>query len=240
MADTVPPPQTPIPVKTSPQPEDRILLEGPHSRLREARLLLKVIADFIAGFRTLHFCGPCVTVFGSARIGDGHPYYQLGIEVGKGLARLGFTVMTGGGPGLMEAANRGAREAGGRSVGVNIVLPFEQAPNRYCDRIVTSRLFLRAQGAAVQVFIRVRRAAGRAGHARRAERSADAHSDEEDPALPRRPDGGDLLAWVSGPARRYGQGRHGERERPEAVPRHRQTSTKRSSTSANTRSRSSS
>src|SRR5688572_24407679 len=121
MADTAPPPQTPIPVETSPQPEDRILLEGPHSRLREARLLLHVIADFIAGFRTLHFCGPCVTVFGSARIGDGHPYYQLGIEVGKGLARLGFTVMTGGGPGLMEAANRGAREAGGRSVGVNIV-----------------------------------------------------------------------------------------------------------------------
>ncbi len=141
MADTAPPPQTPIPVETSPQPEDRILLEGPHSRLREARLLLNVIADFIAGFRTLHFCGPCVTVFGSARIGDGHPYYQLGIEVGKGLARLGFTVMTGGGPGLMEAANRGAREAGGRSVGVNIVLPFEQAPNRYCDRIVTSRYF---------------------------------------------------------------------------------------------------
>ncbi len=140
-APIVPPAPNVPPVKTSPQPEDRILLEGPHSRLREARLLLKVIKDFVLGFRTLHFCGPCVTVFGSARIREGHPYYQLGIELGKGLARLGFTVMTGGGPGLMEAANRGAREAGGRSVGVNIVLPFEQAPNRYCDRIVTSRYF---------------------------------------------------------------------------------------------------
>jgi uncharacterized protein (TIGR00730 family) len=132
---------TPAPVKASPEPEDRILLEGPHSRLRELRLLAKVIKDFIGGFRTLHFSGPCVTVFGSARIREGHPYYRIGVDLGKGLARFGFTVMTGGGPGLMEAANRGAREAGGRSVGVNIVLPFEQAPNRYCDRIVTCRYF---------------------------------------------------------------------------------------------------
>src|SRR5262245_46688508 len=142
MSDTAAEPkQTPNPVKTSSQPEDRILLEGPHSRIREARLILNAVRDFIVGFRTFHFCGPCVTVFGSARIREGHPYYQLGVEVGKGLAHLGFTVMTGGGPGLMEAANRGAREAGGRSVGVNIVLPFEQAPNRYCDRIVTCRYF---------------------------------------------------------------------------------------------------
>ena len=135
------PADTAQPVTPTPQPDDRILLEGPHSRIREARLLFKAIQDFINGFRTFHFCGPCVTVFGSARIREGHPYYQLGIEVGKGLAKMGFTVMTGGGPGLMEAANRGAREAGGGSVGVNIVLPFEQAPNRYCDRIVTCRYF---------------------------------------------------------------------------------------------------
>ena len=128
-------------IPTSSQPADRILLEGPHSRIREFRLLLHVVQDFIAGFRILHFCGPSVTVFGSARMAEGHPYYHLGTEMGKGLARLGFTVMTGGGPGLMEAANRGAREAGGRSVGVNIVLPFEQLPNRYCDRIVTCRYF---------------------------------------------------------------------------------------------------
>ena len=76
--------------------------------------MLRVAWEFIAGFRALHFVGPCVTVFGSARFGESHPHYALGREVGRGLARLGFTVMTGGGPGMMEAANRGAREAGGR------------------------------------------------------------------------------------------------------------------------------
>jgi uncharacterized protein (TIGR00730 family) len=104
-------------------------------------LILRAVRDFIAGFRTLHFVGPCVTVFGSARYDDSHPYYALGRDVGRGLAGLGFTVMTGGGPGLMEAANRGAREAGGRSVGCNIALPVEQAPNRYLDRWVTCRYF---------------------------------------------------------------------------------------------------
>ena len=120
---------------------DRILLEGPHSRRKELGLVLRTIRDFIAGFRTLHFVGPCVTVFGSARFDESHPYYALGRELGRGLAQLGFTVMTGGGPGLMEAANRGAREAGGRSVGCNIKLPAEQSPNRYLDRSVTCRYF---------------------------------------------------------------------------------------------------
>src|SRR6186713_1184719 len=142
MTDTAADPkQTPNPVKTSSLPEDRILLEGPHSRLREARLLIKVVWDFLRGFRALHFCGPCVTVFGSARIREGHPYYQLGVEVGKGLTRLGFTVMTGGGPGLMEAANRGARDVGARSVGCNITLPHEQNPNPYLDHWLTVRYF---------------------------------------------------------------------------------------------------
>src|SRR5678815_3959979 len=98
---------------------DRVLLEGPHSRTRELWLVLRALRDFIAGFRTLHLGGPCVTVFGSARYDEAHPYYTLGREVGRGIAGLGFTVMTGGGPGLMEAVNRGAREAGGRSVGCN-------------------------------------------------------------------------------------------------------------------------
>jgi len=120
---------------------DRVLLEGPHSRRKELWLVLRALRDFIAGFRTLHFAGPCVTVFGSARYDDSHPYYALGREVGRGLASLGFTVMTGGGRGLMEAANRGAREAGGRSVGCNIQLPDEQVPNRYLDRSVTCRYF---------------------------------------------------------------------------------------------------
>ena len=132
---------TPKSPPVDPKPDDRVLLEGPHSRVREMRLLFRAVIDFIRGFRTLHFCGPCVTVFGSARIPESHPYYHLGMELGKGLTRIGFTVMTGGGPGLMEAVNRGAKEAGGRSVGVNIILPIEQEPNRYLDKMVNCRYF---------------------------------------------------------------------------------------------------
>src|SRR5688572_6404147 len=120
---------------------DRVLLEGPHSRRKDLWLVLRTVRDFITGFRTLHFVGPCVTVFGSARYTESHPYYSLGRGVGTALAGMGFTVMTGGGPGLMEAANRGARDAGGRSVGCNIELPKEQAPNAYLDRSVTCRYF---------------------------------------------------------------------------------------------------
>jgi uncharacterized protein (TIGR00730 family) len=120
---------------------DRVLLEGPHSRIREALLLLRAGRDFIRGFRALHFVGPCVTVFGSARFDERHRYYAMARDVGAALARVGFTVMTGGGPGVMEGANRGAREAGGRSVGCNVELPFEQEPNPYLDRWVTCRYF---------------------------------------------------------------------------------------------------
>ena len=87
----------------------------------------------IRGFRRLHFVGPCVTVFGSARVREGESEYELARDVGAALSRIGFTVMTGGGPGVMEAANRGAKEAGGHSVGCNIELPHEQAPNPYLD-----------------------------------------------------------------------------------------------------------
>ena len=121
--------------------DDRVLLEGPHSRTRELWLVLRTVHEFIMGFRALHFVGPCVTVFGSARIGEGDPYYSIARDLGRRIARLGFTVMTGGGPGLMEAANRGARDAGGRSIGCNITLPAEQAPNPYLDRWVTCRHF---------------------------------------------------------------------------------------------------
>src|ERR1044072_3256443 len=100
---------------------DRVLLEGPHSRFQELRLLFRAGRDFIYGFRKLHFVGPCVTVFGSARFDEHHRYYAMGREVGRRLAGSGFTVMTGGGPGVMEAANRGAKDAGGRSLGCNIV-----------------------------------------------------------------------------------------------------------------------
>jgi uncharacterized protein (TIGR00730 family) len=117
------------------------MLAGPHSRLKELWLLLRTVRDFIRGFRVLHFVGPCVTVFGSARFNEGHPFYELARQVGSRLSRMGFTIMTGGGPGLMEAANRGAREAGGRSVACNIELPREQHPNPYLDRYVTCEYF---------------------------------------------------------------------------------------------------
>ena len=121
--------------------EDRALLEGPQTRRRDLGLILRSVKDFVVGFRTLHFVGPCVTVFGSARFNDGHEYYELGRQVADAISRLGFTVMTGGGPGLMEAANRGAKEAGGRSVACNIRLPSEEFANRYLDRSITVHHF---------------------------------------------------------------------------------------------------
>jgi uncharacterized protein (TIGR00730 family) len=120
---------------------ERRFLSGPQPRRHELRQAVKIFAECIRGFRVLHFVGPCVTVFGSARFDDGHPYYALTREVGRRLAQAGFTVMTGGGPGLMEAANRGAKDANGRSVGCNIRLPVEQAPNPYLDRWLLFRYF---------------------------------------------------------------------------------------------------
>lgn len=112
---------------------EKKFLSGPQTRTFELRFSLRVLFEFLRGFRTLHFVGPCVTVFGSARFPAGHPYYELARQAGSELAKAGFTVMTGGGPGIMEAANRGAKEAGGRSVGCNIRLPFEQKANPYLD-----------------------------------------------------------------------------------------------------------
>lgn len=121
--------------------DDRRLLEGPRSRTAEFLRLLRIMREFVRGFRALHFVGPCVSVFGSARFDEAHPYYQMGREIGAAIARLGFAVITGGGPGIMEAANRGAKDAGGYSIGCNIVLPKEQAPNPYLDRVMTFRYF---------------------------------------------------------------------------------------------------
>ena len=113
--------------------EEQIFLEGPHSRKEEFIFTVKVLFEFIKGFRKFHFLGPCATVFGSARFSQEHPYYKSAREFGSELVKLGFTVMTGGGPGIMEAANRGAKDAGGKSVGCNIQLPVEQHPNSYLD-----------------------------------------------------------------------------------------------------------
>ena len=130
-----------IPASPSSQREERIFLEGPQSRKWEFWTVLRIMREFIRGFRVLHFVGPCVTVFGSARFKEDHEYYRLAREVGSRLTDIGFTVMTGGGPGIMEAANRGARESGGRSIGCNIMLPHEQQANPYLDRVVTFRYF---------------------------------------------------------------------------------------------------
>jgi hypothetical protein len=121
--------------------EDGHFLEGPHPRSLELRRLLRIGADFIRGFRGLHFVGPCVTVFGSARFQEDHPYYEMAREMGRRLGRAGFTILTGGGPGIMEAANRGARDVGARSIGCNIILPKEQKPNPYLDRWLEFRYF---------------------------------------------------------------------------------------------------
>lgn len=98
---------------------------------------LKVMGQFIKGFRNLHFVGPCVTVFGSARFDENNKYYQMTRLVGAEISKLGFTVMTGGGPGIMEAANRGAKDVNGKSVACNIELSHEQQPNPYLDSFVT-------------------------------------------------------------------------------------------------------
>ncbi|HEY8398491.1 MAG TPA: TIGR00730 family Rossman fold protein [Flavihumibacter sp.] len=122
-------------------PKELFYLDGPKPRNHEFVFAWKVFAQFLKGFRTLHFVGPCITVFGSARFGEDHPYYELARECGRRIAEHGFTTMTGGGPGVMEAANRGAFEAGGYSVGCNIHLPFEQQANPYLHKSITFDYF---------------------------------------------------------------------------------------------------
>jgi uncharacterized protein (TIGR00730 family) len=116
-------------------------LEGPQSRWKDFKYTLSVLFEFIKGFRALHFVGPCVVIFGSARFKEDHKYYKQARSLGAEIAQLGFTIMTGGGPGIMEAANRGAKDVGGKSVGCNIVLPAEQNPNPYLDKWVNIKYF---------------------------------------------------------------------------------------------------
>ena len=128
------------PKNTMPLHEIRFL-EGPRSRWDNLKFVVDIAWEFIRGFRALHFSGPCVAVFGSARFTESNPYYAMTRQLSAEIAKLGLTIMTGGGPGLMEAANRGARDVGGRSVGCNIVLPMEQEPNPYLDKWVNIRYF---------------------------------------------------------------------------------------------------
>ena len=121
--------------------EEYSFLSGPRSRLLELLFTLKVGWYFIRSFQKMHFLGPCITVFGSARIRPSSNYYKQAEKIGAAIAKMGFTVMTGGGPGIMEAANKGAFEAGGYSVGCNIVLAEEQKPNVYLHKWISIPYF---------------------------------------------------------------------------------------------------
>ena len=120
---------------------ERQFLKGRRERRQDLESAVRIFLEFIRGFESLEFDWPCVTVFGSARFREGHAYYDMARSVGRRLAEEGFAVMTGGGPGIMEAANRGCKDAGGYSVGCNIILPWEEQPNAYLDRYVTFEHF---------------------------------------------------------------------------------------------------
>jgi uncharacterized protein (TIGR00730 family) len=115
---------------------EKAFLRGKRTRHEDLESAVTMFLEVLRGFESMDFEGPCVTVFGSARFEKGHPYYQLARDMGRALAEAGYAVMTGGGPGLMEAANRGARDAGGLSLGCNIKLPKEQKPNKYLDKFI--------------------------------------------------------------------------------------------------------
>lgn len=136
MADDVPKATDQAPFLKSLRDAEKSFLSGRRSSADELESAVRVFLEMLRGFEELNFEGPCVTVFGSAQFSETHPYYAMGREVGRRLAEAGYNVMTGGGPGVMEAANRGAREAGGLSIGCNIHLPHEQKPNRYLDHFV--------------------------------------------------------------------------------------------------------
>ena len=128
--------------------EDEQLLAGPNKAPSPIDFtetdpwrVMRITGELVAGFDKLAHVGPAISIFGSARIGEDDPYYQAAREIGRRLAEQGFAVITGGGPGIMEAANRGAREAGGLSIGCNIQLPHEQGTNPYVDVAMTFQYF---------------------------------------------------------------------------------------------------
>jgi uncharacterized protein (TIGR00730 family) len=120
---------------------EREFLATSRTPQKERARLRRINDEFERAFKTFYELGPAVTVFGSARFKETHPYYKLARAVGAELAKTGFATLTGGGPGIMEAANRGAHEAGGKSYGLNIILPHEQAENPYVERSFEFRYF---------------------------------------------------------------------------------------------------
>jgi len=125
----------------APGADEREFLATARTPAGERARLNRINDEFERAFRMLYPVGPAVTVFGSARFKEDHRYYKLARAVGAGLAAAGFATLTGGGPGIMEAANRGAHEAGGSSYGLNIILPHEQGENPYVDRSMEFRYF---------------------------------------------------------------------------------------------------
>ena len=139
---------------------DDSLRDGPHEVTEDEKLLqfpsseagdfthtdtwrvLRIMGEFIAGFDTLASLDKAVTIFGSARVPRDHPHYRAAEETAFRLAQRGFAIITGGGPGIMEAGNKGARRGGARSIGCNIELPYEQRPNPYVDTLISFRYFL--------------------------------------------------------------------------------------------------
>jgi uncharacterized protein (TIGR00730 family) len=121
--------------------EEAALLCGPDDLLVDFDRAVRLFNEFVSGCRALYDVGRAVTVFGSARFAETHPYYVMARELGRRLAEAGYAVITGGGPGIMEAATRGAKEGGGLTVGCNIVLPQEQRPNPYLDRVLHFHYF---------------------------------------------------------------------------------------------------
>ena len=115
---------------------EKAFLRGRRTRHEDLESVVTIFLEFLRGFESFDFEGPCVTVFGSSRFKEDHEYYKLARDMGAALARAGYAVMTGGGPGIMEAANRGAKEAGGISLGCNVQLPREQKPNAYLDKFI--------------------------------------------------------------------------------------------------------
>lgn len=135
MTDDVPPERRPS-LLGQVEGAEKSFLAGRRHREADLESAVRVFLEFLHGFESFDFAQPCVTVFGSSRFAPGHPYYELAREVGCALARTGYAVMTGGGAGIMEAANRGAKEGGGLSLGCNIRLPREQVPNAYLDKFI--------------------------------------------------------------------------------------------------------
>jgi uncharacterized protein (TIGR00730 family) len=134
-------------VRAPPVTEDEKLLQlgagaGAEFTHTDTWRVMRIMGEFVEGFDTLATVDKAVTIFGSARIGPDDPHYRTAEELARRLARKGFAVITGGGPGIMEAANKGARRGGGRSIGCNIELPFEQRPNPYLDTLLSFRYFL--------------------------------------------------------------------------------------------------